>query len=90
MIRTIAKKYGIEYVITKGKTVITIGRGTLNDNPDECDCKKFPESLCNKYYIRYDNVWYLCKKNLDEYELAYLMYNNYSEEMLLNKVLNLI
>jgi hypothetical protein len=90
MISAIVKKYGIEYVITKGKTVITIGRGTLNNNPDECDCKKFPEFLCDKYYIKYDNVWYLCKKNLDEYELSCLMRNNYSEEILLNKVLELI
>lgn len=45
MISAIVKKYGIEYVITKGKTVITIGRGTLNNNPDECDCKKFLNSF---------------------------------------------
>lgn len=90
MISAIAKKSGMVYVVTKGKTVITIGRGTLNDNPDKCDCKNYPQCFCDKYYIKYEDVWYLCKKNLDEYELTCLMTNNYSEEVLLNKVLELI
>lgn len=79
---------------SKGSITIAIGYGDKYRNPEEVNLDVFDIP-----YIKYENVWYKCKKlikvniaNKIAYHpvINYLTNNNYSEEVFLDKILNVI
>ena len=82
----------IEY--TKGSTTIIIGFGDETHNPEEYKLKRGLTP-----YIKYDGIWYkvkhtiiinYCRQPISSAFIKYLTNNNYSEEVFLEKILNVI
>lgn len=79
------------WTIDRKKIHLTIGLGCGFD-PDET-IKRQLTPFAAKPYIKYENTWYLVKNDLGmrlEDMLTWLKNNNYSEEILLEKLFQLI